>query len=217
MTTKHIYLVRHGQSFANLSGVGQGADSELTDKGKKQAELVGDRLGTYGIERIISSPYVRAHQTATIIAARMNTIVHEQSELFVERRNPSFMVGMSVRDPKVQYTWETIAQNYGIPGWRYADEENFEDLRDRTKKALSFLEALPEERILITSHGLFMKVILAHILLGDHLNGRIFWDQFIPIKNIENTGIMYVAHMENYHKTAKHWKLISWNDHAHLK
>jgi len=63
---------------------------------------------------------------------------------------------------------------------------------------------------------MFMKVILAHILLGDHLTGRIFWDQFVPIKNIHNTGIMHLEYTDNFHKTAKYWKLVSWNDHAHL-
>ena len=113
--------------------------------------------------------------------------------------------------------WEEIATNYGVPGWRHSDEENFEDLLERAKKALSFLETLPEERILVTSHGLFMKAILAHVLLGDHLNGRIFWDQFIPIKNVENTGILHLEYTDNYHGTCKYWKLHSWNDRAHLE
>ena len=127
------------------------------------------------------------------------------------------MLGTIAHDPKTERVWEVIAANYHVSGWRYSDEENFEDLQSRAKKALALLEELPEKKILVVSHGMFMKVIFAHILLGDTLDGRIFWDQFIPAKNIANTGIMHLEYAENFHKTGMYWKLVSWNDHAHLK
>ena len=132
------------------------------------------------------------------------------------RINPSVMRDRHESDPEMRRIWDEIEANYHIPEWHHSDEENFEDLRDRTKRALAFLERLPEDRILVVTHGLFKKIIFAHVLLGDTLNGRIFWNSFVPAKTVANTGIMHLEYTENFRKTGMYWKLVSWNDHAHL-
>lgn len=217
MNTKHVFIVRHGESVANATGIRQGPETPLTERGVAQARLIGTRLSNYRIDRIVASPYIRAHQTATIIAEKLGMEIRDISPLFIERVNPSIMIGRHINDLEIEHMWEEIAAHYGVPGWRHSDEENFEDLIKRAIVALSFLETLPEKHVLVTSHGLFMKAILAHILLGEHLNGRIFWDQFVPMKNVENTGILHLEYADNYHGTCKYWKLHSWNDHAHLE
>lgn len=216
MNTKHVYFVRHGESVANATGIRQGATSPLSEKGKTQAMQVAKRIARLSIERIVVSPYERTKETARSIIETSGHKNVESSELFVERRNPSIMRGTRVGDPEIERAWETIAANYHVSGWHHSDEENFEDLIVRAKKALVFLEKLPEKNILVVSHGMFMKVILAHVLLGEHLNGRVFWDRFVPTKNVANTGIMHLEYTDNYTKTGMYWKLVSWNDHAHL-
>lgn len=213
---KHVYVVRHGESIANVTQIRMGPEAPLTDRGEAQADALGKRLARLPLERIIASDFVRAHDTARIVTKHTIHTHIDLSPLFVERRNPSFMMGQHLKDPNHLRIWEVIAMNYGNLGWRHSDEENFEDLITRAKNALSYLAALPEQHIAVFSHGMFMKVVLAHVLLGAHLNGRIFWDQFIPAKNVENTGIMHLQFTEDFHKTAMYWKLISWNDHAHL-
>lgn len=216
MNTKHVYFVRHGESVANATGIRQGPETPLTELGKKQAICVAGRLSALPIERVVISTYTRAKETAApIIEAGRHTAVN-YSELFIERRNPSLMVGTKMNDPALEHVWSKIAANHHLPHWHHSDEENFADLVSRAKKALIFLEELNEKHILIVSHGMFMKVVFAHVLLGEKLDGRIFWDQFIPAKNVVNTGIMHIEHTENYRKTRKFWKLISWNDYTHL-
>lgn len=213
---KQVYFIRHGESLANVTKIRMGADAPLTDRGKAQAEALGKRLALFPIERIVASDFVRAHDTARIAMGHSAHMHIDLSPLFVERRNPSIMLGQHLEDPDHLRIWDIIAANYGNPGWHYSDEENFEDLIARSVSALAYLEALPETHIAVFSHGMFLKVVLAHILLGVHINGRIFWDQFIPAKNIENTGIMHCEFIQNFHKTGMYWKLISWNDRAHL-
>ncbi len=217
MSSKHVYFVRHGESVANATGIRQGPATPLTERGRKQAMLVAKRIAHLSPERIVGSNFMRAKETAEIIRVHGGHKYVEYSSLFVERRNPSIMLGKAMDDPEVERMWEKIAKHYGVLGWRHSDEENFEDLITRAKDALTHLEGLPETRIVVASHGLFMKVILAHLLLGENLNGRIFWDQFVPIKNVANTGIMHLEYTDNWQKTGKYWKLISWNDHAHLE
>ncbi len=214
---KHVYFFRHGESVANATKIHQGPLTPLTLRGRNQAEELGKRLWGIPIERMVSSDFVRAHETAHIVTRWTRHGPITLSPLFVERRNPSFMMGHSQANESHERVWEDIAANYGTLGWHHSDEENFEDLIVRAKEALAYILTLPESNIAVASHGLFMKVIFAHVLLGEFLDGCIFRDKFIPAKNVENTGIMHLHFTDNFQKTAKYWKLISWNDHAHLE
>lgn len=77
-----MFLIRHGQSQFNavfsVTRVDPGIpDPVLTDEGVRQAQVAADTLiqlrekGEGEVRRLISSPYTRALQTATIIAERL--------------------------------------------------------------------------------------------------------------------------------------------------
>lgn len=65
-----VYFLRHAEAE---SGTGNDAARKLTSKGLEQAEKVGRFLLTYGLlpEGIITSPVVRAEQTAKIVAKKL--------------------------------------------------------------------------------------------------------------------------------------------------
>ena len=65
-----IYFVRHGESEANVLRVisNRGWVHPLTEKGRQQAQDLGDHLRNAGIARIYTSPLQRAVQTAEILA-----------------------------------------------------------------------------------------------------------------------------------------------------
>ncbi len=66
-----IYLVRHGQTPLNESGVLRGlADPPLDETGCRQAERLGAALGPRGLAAVVASPLVRARQTAQPVAGR---------------------------------------------------------------------------------------------------------------------------------------------------
>lgn len=215
--TKTVYFLRHGESVANATGVRLGDTPPLTDRGKAQAREAGRRLATLPIERVIVSPYLRTRETFAEIAEHFPDVTVDHSTLVVERTNPSIMLGKSMGDEAIGRIWKEIGANYHVLGWRYSDEENFEDLRGRAAAAFEFLAELPEQNILVVTHGMFMKMLLAYTLLGESLDARTFWDQFIPTKNVMNTALMTVEYGERYGGGGNYWKLISWNDHAHLE
>lgn len=62
-----IYLVRHGQSEANLKDI-YGLDTELTERGKQQIKQLCAKLTDIHFDAIISSNMLRAKQSAEIIA-----------------------------------------------------------------------------------------------------------------------------------------------------
>jgi broad specificity phosphatase PhoE len=78
-----IVWLRHGQSTWNATGRMQGhtAHPPLTDLGRQQARAAADELAGLGITTVLSSPAVRARQTATIVAERLGLEVELEPRL----------------------------------------------------------------------------------------------------------------------------------------
>lgn len=74
-----LYLVRHGATDAiGRCFTGRQAGVELNATGRRQAQLLADRLRDQRIAAIFSSPCDRARQTAEIIAAVLQLTVEER-------------------------------------------------------------------------------------------------------------------------------------------
>lgn len=79
-----LYLARHGESTSNISNLVCGhSDVELTEQGIRQAEELARDIEKIRIDKIISSPLVRADMTAKIIANH-NKIPHYVDERLLE-------------------------------------------------------------------------------------------------------------------------------------
>ena len=71
----HIVFLRHGESVGNAEDRFQGqADFPLTEKGRAQAKALVERWRAEGVtfDRCISSPLLRAAQTAEIVTQALN-------------------------------------------------------------------------------------------------------------------------------------------------
>jgi broad specificity phosphatase PhoE len=75
-----ILWVRHGQSTWNVIDRMQGHELSppLTDLGREQAARAAEALADQGVVRVLSSPAVRARETAMIIADRLGLEVVEE-------------------------------------------------------------------------------------------------------------------------------------------
>lgn len=74
---KRILYVRHGESTANINGVAGVSDAQLTERGAEQAKVTGQHLKNEGVVTIACSPFIRARQTAEIIAQELGYPVYE--------------------------------------------------------------------------------------------------------------------------------------------
>ncbi|WP_349632710.1 histidine phosphatase family protein [Neobacillus sp. WH10] len=72
---KKIFIIRHCEAE------GQPSESQLTDKGFKQAIDVSDFFSEIKIDRIISSPYKRAIQSIQPLAKRLNVEIEINRQL----------------------------------------------------------------------------------------------------------------------------------------
>lgn len=69
-----IYLVRHGIAVEGLvRGISRDSERPLTDEGVEETQMVARALKTMGVaaDVVVSSPLVRAKQTADIIHAQV--------------------------------------------------------------------------------------------------------------------------------------------------
>jgi len=205
---KHVYLVRHGQTHANVNHVFQGADSELTDAGKLQAIRLAERLKNLKFDKIIVSDYKRTQQTSEPIS-EVSGLPVELSPLFREEKRPTSWLGKSELTAEGQQFYVDLIEKAGDKNWRIEDAENPHDVLVRIEKALKLLEDDSSEDILVVSHGDFLKQFIAYVLLGCNAD----LDDIARLRyslKTTNTGISMIYHDE------KRWRVLSWNDHAHF-
>ncbi|MBI5004365.1 histidine phosphatase family protein [Candidatus Kaiserbacteria bacterium] len=208
---KKIYFIRHGESQGNVGNAWQGPHGSLTQKGRSQAASVAERMRTIPFSALISSPFERAKETAEAIVAQVGKEI-EFSELFVERRRPTELIGVARNDPRSLEVDAQINMNFGTSGWRHSDEENFEDMMARAKAALTYLAEHSQDEIAVVTHGFFMRVMLAAALAGENLTPELC-EHFLVSFRTANTGISLLMYDE---KAPRSWWLWTWNDHAHL-
>ncbi len=74
---KKIFFVRHGKSTANLENTIGTPTTALADEGFEQARVTGQALKGQNVTAIVSSPYIRARQTAEVIAGELGIPVSD--------------------------------------------------------------------------------------------------------------------------------------------
>ncbi len=66
-----MLFVRHGKSMANAAGTIGVPDTPLAEEGLEQARVTGQDLRGQNVTTIVCSPFIRAQQTAEIIAGEL--------------------------------------------------------------------------------------------------------------------------------------------------
>lgn len=211
LRTRRFYIVRHGETLMNAQHLRQGPDGTLSEKGRHQAQRVGDYLKPFHINRIISSSYQRAEETASIIAAELGKTSFKTSSLLIERRNPSEIVGKSTHDPKVVHIVDQIDLAYHKDSYRFSDEENFVELKRRAKKAIRLLRHQYAHNTVIVTHHVFLKMLVAYMLYHKHLTAAEFTKlQFFNFSS--NASITFCEyHPWQRFSSTRGWKIISYD------
>ncbi len=211
MGTKLIYFVRHGETKLNAADVRQGSEGGLTEKGRAQAYATAKRFpsGKGKPKIIISSPFERTRETTDILNEKLKLPV-EYCDLLVERRNPTEIIGHSMTEPKTKEIVDLIDGSFHDDNYRYSDEENFADLKNRVNELLYYIVARKEKRIIMVSHGIFLKMVAAYIIYGNKLSAKDY-NTLSYYNPLNNAGISIVSYTTHWFRPNE-WKLIVWND-----
>jgi len=212
-TKKRIYFIRHGQSVGNLQQVFQNADDPLSEVGTIQAKIVARKARSFNADVILSSPMIRAYQTAETIQS-VTKLPLEIIETLHEYRAPSKLWNKSVVSPESDNFYKEILAHLHVPGWHYEDEENYTDLHTRAQSLLTDLADRKEKTIIAVTHGAFMRILLATMMTEGSADAltAIRLVRFLSQKNTGVTSCEYSPESQMGNK----WRLVAWNDYSHL-
>ena len=126
-----LYIIRHGEP---------GHDGALTEKGRKQAEAVGRRLEKAKIDKVFTSPILRAMQTSepTCRLLGLTAKVEEWSHEIGDERMTDFPDGVRKSISFVQNTYFLENGNMNLPYDKAFECEPFK--QSEMKKAVDYIE-----------------------------------------------------------------------------
>ncbi|MDD3705495.1 MAG: alpha-ribazole phosphatase [Clostridiaceae bacterium] len=167
-----IYLVRHGETEMNITGVYYGwTDVGLSEKGVMQAEDLYDILQDVHFDAVISSSLIRAVETASIVSGYNPDVIIRDDRL--RELNFGEWEGIHHRELKENHKevlekWGSDWKNTAPPGG-----ESFFEIYIRVKSSIEdIIKEYRGKRVLIVSHQGTMKII-PMVLLG--LTEDAFW------------------------------------------
>lgn len=207
---KTLYLVRHGKTEANKKEIYQSEKAMLSEEGRKQAVILQKRFASIAIDIIYTSPLLRAKETAEIINETLR-VPMETSDFLKERGEPSSLIEKQFSDPEaVAFRKEVLAHQDDLL-WKWKDEESIGEVRDRVAQFLEDRKQNAENNILVVTHTNALKLMLAVVLVGMR-EEALLYHAISGRVSVENTGITVLRLRDE----DKNWRLVTWNDHAHL-
>ena len=211
-----LYLIRHGESVANVNApniLGQSSQEPLSIKGEEQAT----KLGVYLVKNQISfdevyySIYKRARDTFEIAMSKYGYSDHQlygdigRPSFELREYSPGTMTGhkrSEVLTPEVLSAMDTLGMAFKFP--------KGESLYEVQQRAVNMLYdkilSVPSDKhrnIAIFSHGLTVKCILQYFMQFDQkMTWRIdIWNTSMSILKFKNgqcfvKGINLTPHLE---------------------
>jgi probable phosphoglycerate mutase len=156
-----LILVRHGESVGNRERIFTTTPHELalTELGHEQARHAGHLIAkTFRTEVVVTSPFIRARETARIIAEVLKLPL--EIEPYLHERDVGTLKGQPYEsvfaapgyDPQRPWLWEP------------PEGESFEDVKRRVGPILDRLAAAhPTRDVVVVSHGGVMMALWAHV------------------------------------------------------
>jgi len=182
-----VFVIRHGESETNRKGLWTGwLDVSLTEKGRAEAEQVGNLLSNISFDKIYVSDLSRAKTTAEIALPAC------EYETAVELREVN--VG-SIAGKPLNSVSGSDKELMRKDGYRIFGGESREEFDGRVKAFMKLLEAQSCENIAVFSHAGVLRKLLDTVLGID-----------VPRKNMlcKNCAVAIFEYSDNT------WMLHSW-------
>ena len=151
---REIWLIRHADAYAGMQVLAQGrVDTELSARGRQQAELLAARLASVPLHSVWSSDLLRARQTAEAIA-----------------RGRALAVRVDHRLTEVRTHWDDgREESERLPPGSYPFPEPEAEVIERMRSAMAdVVAALPEvgqvSRAAVITHNAAIAIYLASVL-----------------------------------------------------
>lgn len=177
--TVRLWLVRHGETQSNLDGIFQGQlDTDLTERGRRQAELVGEYLNGEPFDLAFSSDLKRAADTANHVLSDRDVPLTLDPRL--RELHYGVLQGVSYRDFPRILAEHGIEREWGPglfseTGMAAPQGESLAEMRERLIDFIKDLDGLVQSdelrNVLIFSHGGTLRTFVT-VLLNLPLEAR---------------------------------------------
>jgi broad specificity phosphatase PhoE len=165
-----LFLLRHAQTSMNAEGRIQGnVDNPLNEAGISQATKLAERMARqYDLDKIFASPYIRARQTAQIVADACHMDVETNDDLvevnFGDIANHKFK-DLEQTHPEFFKQIRLFFDSHPNGTMERPQTPNGETMQAIGERAARFTNLLLDkyngQRVALVSHGAFMKYMLA--------------------------------------------------------
>ncbi|MCL4545711.1 MAG: histidine phosphatase family protein [Chloroflexi bacterium] len=160
-----LYLIRHGQSVANVAPASAEVDCALTTLGDEQARLVAQWLVVQQLTHVYTSPYRRTVATAraigreVLVPPQLLPSVHEHHGVRPNNWNPPTLTELRLR-----YADLLVAEEVSEEGWCRLPETS-DLVYERMVKVVEWIQMrhTPESRVAVVSHASPIQQIIAAV------------------------------------------------------
>lgn len=224
-----IYLIRHGRQDSQDCNV----DVPLSEEGRIQARLLGERMKRYKIDALYSSPLIRAVETAKtafgynkklsgslqlrqgleeidfgILTGQKEQEVKKFYEEYYEEQLSNFVEGKVQRGTALEEVNAFIGDFFVPPEemW-YPEGENGAMVLGRVMPVIKEWIESGKENIAAITHGGVIRILLCSLFGGDFARRLMFGT------SLENCSITQL----HYDKAKNGFFLDRFNDYAHIE
>jgi 2,3-bisphosphoglycerate-dependent phosphoglycerate mutase len=202
--TTHLYLIRHGDAVEGLED-GKYRDLGLSDEGRRQSELLRDRVtrtGELKPDVFVASTMRRAQETAAILAPALGASVTHDAD-FEEWRGDDGTV-----DPdEFMIRWNAVPDDQkAYFRWQEGYENRLEFMLRVHLTLNRVLQEHVGKTIVAVTHGAFIQLSFVYFFgYGEAVLAR-------AVPEVRRTSITHWMKAEN----EKRWTLERSNDYQHL-
>lgn len=224
-----IYLLRHAQQNSTNCNV----DVSLSERGQRQAALLGERMQQYPVDIVYSSHLKRAVETAEIafsyskpllanhqirkglaeidfgeLTGQEDAVVKAFYKEYYKRQTALYQEGKRATGSSIDLVNRHIGE-YFVP----LEDMGYPNGEDGEMVLKRFMEVVREwtesnyEHIAVVTHGGAIRIVLSALFGGDFAKRLLFGT------SLENCSITQI----NYDKEKNGFTLERFNDYAHLE
>ncbi|MEQ1561179.1 MAG: class I tRNA ligase family protein, partial [Nitrospira sp.] len=195
------FVMRHGQTEGNIKqiwNVDEKKEDKLTDIGIERVKEAGEFLAEKKIDMIFVSPFVRAEETAEIVAEKAG--IHFD-EVVVDDRLAEWNVGNEFDGKDIEDYFSLRNKSEDRYGFKVKDGESYKDVLKRAGEFLYDVESkYSGKNILIISHGATTRALN---LVASGFSYESLYKSTRDFKNFDNAEVRDIdfvplPHNENY-------------------
>ncbi|MGR3742391.1 histidine phosphatase family protein [Companilactobacillus sp. DQM5] len=168
-----VYIIRHGETDTNKEKRinGNSTDLPLNEKGRKQANQLREVFDLSDFDEVISSPLIRAYETAQILTE--NTGIEVKTDVRLREADYGSWDGVSEEKLYKEHPEVFDDNGYLLPDYiKYAqDAENYEDVYQRVDDILNEISQLGDnKKVALVCHGFISRALMKVIMNIDDIS-----------------------------------------------